>query len=75
MSVAEMGVSLFAVNEGFLRDIEVSQVLEFEQGLLAYMNSEKSEFMNSVNETGSFDDAVVAEMTQAIEAYKAQANF
>jgi F-type H+-transporting ATPase subunit alpha len=75
MSVAEMGVSLFAVNEGYLQDIEVGQVLEFEQGLLAYMNSEKSEFMKSVNDSGAFDDAIVEEMTKAIEAYKAQANF
>jgi F-type H+-transporting ATPase subunit alpha len=75
MTVAEMGVSLFAVNEGYLEDIDVDQVLEFEQGLLAYMNSEKSEFMKNVNDTGAYDDDIVAEMKQAIEAYKAQANF
>ncbi|MCZ6710636.1 MAG: F0F1 ATP synthase subunit alpha, partial [Gammaproteobacteria bacterium] len=75
MSVAEMGVSLFAVNEGYLQDIEVEQVLEFEQGLLAYMNSEKGEFMKTINDSGAFDDDIVAEMKQAIEAYKAQANF
>ena len=39
------------------------------------MNSEKAEFMNNVNESGGFDDGIVAEMKQAIEAYKAQANF
>jgi F-type H+-transporting ATPase subunit alpha len=60
MSVAEMGVSL---------------VLEFEQGLLAYMNSEKADFMRRINETGDYDDGIVAEMRQGIEAYKAQANF
>ena len=75
MNVAEMGVSLFAVNEGYLEDIEVGQVLEFEQGLLAYMNSEKSEFMKDINDTGAYDDGIVDEMKQAIEAYKAQANF
>jgi F-type H+-transporting ATPase subunit alpha len=75
MTVAEMGVSLFAVNEGYLEDIDVDSVLEFEQGLLAYMNSEKSEFMKNVNETGAYDDGIVDEMKQAIEAYKAQANF
>jgi len=68
-------VSLYAANEGYLQDIEVAQVLEFEQGLLAYMNSEKSEFMKKINDTGAFDDDIVAEMKQGIEAYKAQANF
>jgi F-type H+-transporting ATPase subunit alpha len=66
MTVAEMGVSLYAANEGYLVDIEVEQVLEFEQGLLAYMNSEKSEFMKNVNESGAFDDGIVDEMKQAI---------
>ncbi|MCZ6853124.1 MAG: F0F1 ATP synthase subunit alpha [Gammaproteobacteria bacterium] len=75
MTVAEMGVSLFAVNEGYLRDIEVNQVLEFEQGLLSYMNSEKAEFMKNITETGAYDDEIVAEMKQAIEAYKATASF
>ncbi|MCZ6618846.1 MAG: F0F1 ATP synthase subunit alpha, partial [Gammaproteobacteria bacterium] len=75
MTVAEMGVSLFAVNEGYLQDIEVNQVLEFERGLLSYMNSEKAEFMKNVTETGAYNDEIVAEMKQAIEAYKATANF
>nr|NIS43208.1 F0F1 ATP synthase subunit alpha [Desulfuromonadales bacterium] len=75
MTVADMGVSLYAANEGYLEDIEVAQVLEFEQGLLAYMNSEKAAFMHRINETGDYDDDIVAEMRQGIEAYKAQANF
>ncbi len=50
-------------------------MLEFEQGLLAYMNSEKAAFMQRINETGDYDDDIVAEMRQGIEAYKAQANF
>jgi len=39
------------------------------------MNSEKSDFMRNINETGAYNDDIVAEMRQAIEAYKAQANF
>ncbi len=75
MTVAEMGVSLFAVNEGYLQDIEVDQVLDFEQGLLSYMNSEKADFMKNITETGEYNDEIVAEMKEAIEAYKATANF
>ena len=33
LSIAEMGVSLFAANEGFLEDIELSKVLDFESAL------------------------------------------
>jgi F-type H+-transporting ATPase subunit alpha len=71
MTVAEQGVSLFAATEGYLEDVEVDEVLEFESSLLSYMNSEKAEFMNNINETGAYNDEVVAEMRQAIEAFKA----
>ena len=37
MSVAEMGTSLFAANEGYLRDVEVDKVLDFEAALLSFM--------------------------------------
>ena len=37
LSIAEMGVSLFAANEGFLEDIELNKVLDFESALLAYI--------------------------------------
>jgi F-type H+-transporting ATPase subunit alpha len=75
MTVAEMGVSLYAANSGYLVDIEVNQVLDFEQGLLSYMNSEHADFMSMVNETGDYNDEIEATMRGAIEAYKAQANF
>jgi F-type H+-transporting ATPase subunit alpha len=71
MSVADMGVSLFAATEGYLVDVEVEQVLDFEHSLLAYMHAEKAEFMRTVNETGAYNDEIVAEMRQAIEAFKA----
>jgi len=75
MSVAEMGVSLFAANEGFLRDVPVNRVLDFERGLIAYMHQNHGEFMKNVTETGAYNDEIVAEMRQAIEAYKATVNF
>jgi F-type H+/Na+-transporting ATPase subunit alpha len=70
MTVAEMGVSLFSATEGYLRDVPVNQVLEFERGLLAYMNANHADFMNTVNETGAYNDDIVAQMRAGIEAYK-----
>ena len=70
MSVAEMGVVLFAANEGFLEDIEVSKVLDFEAALKSYMNSEQSAFMDEVNAIGVYSDEVVDTMRKAIETFK-----
>ena len=70
MSVAEMGVVLFAANEGFLEDIEVSKVLDFEAALKSYMNSEQAAFMEEVNANGVYSDEVVDTMRKAIETFK-----
>jgi F-type H+/Na+-transporting ATPase subunit alpha len=75
MSVAEMGVSLFAATEGYLRDVPVNRVLEFERGLLTHMHNNHADFMKSVTETGAYNDEIVAEMRGAIEAYKATVSF
>jgi F-type H+/Na+-transporting ATPase subunit alpha len=70
-----MGVSLFSATEGYLRDVPVNKVLEFEQGLLAYMNSNHGDFMQMVNETGAYNDDIVKQMKAAIEAYKKTVSF
>ncbi len=70
MSVAEMGVVLFAINEGYMEDVEVDKILTFAAALTSYMNSEKADFMKEVNEKGAYSDEIVAEMTTAIETFK-----
>jgi hypothetical protein len=39
------------------------------------MKSEHGEFMSKVNETAAYNDEIVAEMRQAIEAYKTTVSF
>jgi F-type H+-transporting ATPase subunit alpha len=75
MTVAEMGVSLYAATAGFLEDVEVDKVLDFEAALISFMNSEYADFMGRANETGAYDDEVVAEMSAAIEKFKATQSY
>jgi F-type H+-transporting ATPase subunit alpha len=70
MTVAEMGVVLFAANEGFLQDIEVEKILDFEAALMSYMNSEQTDFMEEVNKVGAYTDEVVEKMRKAIDDFK-----
>ena len=71
MSVAEMGVSLFAANEGYLDDVPVNKVLDFERDLLAYMNAEHGEWMAEIAASGAYDDDIVAFMKEALDKFKA----
>ena len=71
MSVAEMGVVLFAANEGYLEDVELEKVLDFEEALLGYMRSEHGEWMQNIDATGAYDDEIEQTMRDAIEKFKA----
>ena len=48
LSIAEMGVSLYAANEGFLDDLEVNKVVPFEAGLHAHMRSNHADLLDQV---------------------------
>ena len=70
LSVADMAVSLFAANEGFLDDLDVNKVGSFEASLHAYMRSEKADLMATINQTGDFNDDIAAQLKTAIEDFK-----
>ena len=69
MSIAQMGVSLFAANEGFLDDIAVEKVRDFEESLLGYMKSEHTKLMDDINNAGGFDDDIQKGLTKAIKTF------
>ena len=69
LSVAEMGVSLFAVNEGFLDKIEIGKIGDFERALHAHMNSSHGALMKKVNETGDWNDEIQGEMRKGVEKF------
>ncbi len=71
MGVAAMGVSLYAIEKGFMKDIEVSKILDFEAALLAYMQAEHGAFMADLNKTGNYNDQIEATIKGAIEKFKA----
>lgn len=70
MTVAEMGMVLFAANERYLADVPVEKVLEFESALLSFMKAEYNDFMEQVNLEGVYSDEVVETMRSALEAFK-----
>jgi len=70
MSVGEMSVMLFAVNEGFMKDVELNKVADFESALLSFMASEYKELMANLDETGEYSDEVLASFKEALEKFK-----
>ncbi|MEX0739886.1 MAG: F0F1 ATP synthase subunit alpha [Pseudohongiella sp.] len=71
MSVAEMGLVLFAANEGFLKDVDLNKIVAFEKALLSYANSQHSELLTSINNKPDFNDEIAAQLKSLIEQFKA----
>jgi len=69
MSVAEMGVSLYAANAGFLDSLEVKKVRDFEAALLSFMKAEEADLMAKINQTGDFSDEIKNGVHKAIERF------
>ncbi|ANF56407.1 F0F1 ATP synthase subunit alpha [Halotalea alkalilenta] len=74
MSVAEMAVSLYTANEGYLNDVAVSDVLVFERDLLEYMHTEHAELLDKINQKGGYDDEIQKGLKEAVESFKATRN-
>ncbi|PCJ43562.1 MAG: F0F1 ATP synthase subunit alpha [SAR86 cluster bacterium] len=68
-SVAEMAIVLYAANEGYLKEIEINKIGDFESALLSYMNSEQADLMNGINATGDYSDDIEAKFKSALDKF------
>ena len=71
MSIADMALSLYAAERGFLTDVEITKVGSFEQALIAYFNRDHAELMAKINVKGDFNDDIDAGIKAGIEKFKA----
>jgi len=70
MSVAEMALSLYAVSEGFLDDIDVAKVVDFEAAMQGYVKSNHGAMIDEINADPKYDDSTIAKLKAAVEDFK-----
>jgi F-type H+-transporting ATPase subunit alpha len=75
LSVAEMAISLFAANEGFLDDVEVNKVVAFEAALHAYLKAHRADLLAQVNENPTWNDEVESAFQEALKDFKANGSW
>ncbi|MFC1664231.1 F0F1 ATP synthase subunit alpha [Pseudomonadota bacterium] len=75
MSVAEMAISLFAANEGYLDDVEANKIVDFEDALQAHMKSNLSDFIDQVNTDSKYSDEVEKKLHEAVKDFKANGSW
>jgi F-type H+-transporting ATPase subunit alpha len=70
MSTGEMGLSIFAATEGFLDDVEVNKIGDFEAALISYANSEFADLMAQINVKGDYSKDIAASLKELVEKFK-----
>ena len=70
LSISLMGASLFAVNKGFMDDVDVKKVLSFESGLHAYLKDKCAALLAKIEESKALDKDAEAELNAAVAAFK-----
>jgi len=71
LGVAQMGFSLYALNEGYMNDVEVNKILDFEAAMWAYVKSNNADLVTKIDEAGDYNDDIAAEIKSALDAFKA----
>jgi F-type H+-transporting ATPase subunit alpha len=71
LTIAEMGLSLYAANEGYLDDVPLAKIGAFEAGLHSALRSAHGDLMRKINETGDYNADIEAGLKKAVEDYKA----
>jgi F-type H+/Na+-transporting ATPase subunit alpha len=70
LSVAEMAVSLFAINQGYFDDVDVPKLLAFEADLHKYMKAQQGALMDKIESTKDLDKDGEAQMAAAVAEFK-----
>jgi len=70
MSIAQMALSIYAVNEGYLDDVPMNKILAFEEGLHAHMANTQGELMHRIVQTGAWDKDIEAVFKQMVSEFK-----
>jgi F-type H+-transporting ATPase subunit alpha len=75
VSLADQVIVFFAVTNGYLEDVELHKVAEFNDGLIRYLKDGHPDLVQTLATGAKMDDETIAALGQAIEDFKATAAY
>jgi F-type H+-transporting ATPase subunit alpha len=75
MSVAEMGLTLYAVNEGYVDKVEVEKLGDFERALHGHFRANYGELADQINESGDYNDEIAASLKKVMDEFVATGSY
>lgn len=70
MDVTHQSILIFAGTSGFLDDVPINRVAEFEEKFLEYMDSVHRKLTSEVKKEGKFSDKALEELKKAVTDFK-----
>ena len=70
-SIADQAVSIYASNEGYMTDVAVNKIVDFDAALISYFRAENAALMQNIDATGNYDKEIEAAIKAGIESFKA----
>ena len=70
LTIAEMAISLFAVEQGFTDDIDLKKIVSFERELLAYFRANYGDVLNQINENPDYNDKTAQQFKDIVVKFK-----
>ncbi|QQG47000.1 MAG: F0F1 ATP synthase subunit alpha [Candidatus Azosocius agrarius] len=70
LTVAEISMSLFVVDKGYVDDVDIKRVVSFMENLILFIRNKYSDFLNELNISCDYNDAIAKKMSDIIIEYK-----
>jgi len=70
LSVGLMAVSLYAIDAGFLDDVDRKEIGAFEAALHAFVRTHYADLIKKLDETGALDEEIQQSLRKALEEFK-----
>ena len=70
MTIAEQVVSIFTGVNGYLDDLELNLIKDFEKDLFELIKSSHGDIVESINSSGNLEDDVASKLSTIIEEFK-----
>ena len=75
LNVAEMALTLWAINNGSYDDVPVAQALAFEADFLGYVRAQHPDVLQTINASGVLSDDSTQVLADAMQSFKTSDNY
>ncbi|TNH09450.1 F0F1 ATP synthase subunit alpha [Testudinibacter sp. TR-2022] len=72
LSVGQQALVLFAVEFGYLDDVELDRIASFESSLFDFANNNEAEFLKQLSATGDYNDTIKDKLKSILDNFKAK---